>query len=356
MIPNGYYQQQHPPSSSTLFRPGMVLGTPSMMATMPLQPVVVNSPVYLYHSKISLGALAGPGVGHPGYSLKNRILGNQGQNLKYIMTSTGAKVELKGKGVTNDNEPLHLVVSAPTESSLKHATELSEHLIETVRKEYAELVTKPLQTQQGMVSNSMQSQVTNRTFQGTSSYNDLNKGNSVIAEQPTKNIVPYFYPETDYIAKSKPSTSTTESGLNPTDMNKVPPTTESVTTTNVSTGYSVHVNPTTNSVCLTDRNSDHHSGKSKEYGFIDKQRNISSRDSTNQYSSRSSSSNSNTERDRDGQKNAGSNNRSESTSSGNKRRRGFQENSAFVTSDIPIPVAKMIKTSYTDDSIQGMYL
>ena len=105
--------------------------------------------LFIYGAKVSLGALAGQNVSHPGFSVKGRILGPQGQNVKHITTMTGAKVQLKGRGATqfpeaDGLEDMHIDINASSEISLKKAVELSTNLIETVRQEYVTSVTKPL--------------------------------------------------------------------------------------------------------------------------------------------------------------------------------------------------------------------
>lgn len=105
---------------------------------------------FVYHARVSIGALAGPNVGHPGFSVKNQILGSQGQNIKHITAVTGAKVQLKGRGSSQSpeadgNEDTYLDVNAYSELSLNQAVDLATNLVETVRLEYIAYVTKPLQ-------------------------------------------------------------------------------------------------------------------------------------------------------------------------------------------------------------------
>jgi hypothetical protein len=105
---------------------------------------------FVYHARVSLGALAGQNVGHPGFSIKGKILGPQGQNVKHITTVTGAKVQLRGRGATQNpeadgNDDMYLDVNATSEVSLNQAVTLATNLVETVRLEYIVSVTKPLQ-------------------------------------------------------------------------------------------------------------------------------------------------------------------------------------------------------------------
>ena len=134
-----YQDQRHAPQSAQLLQAvssGLLLN--------------LQQKAFVYHARVSLGALAGPNVGHPGFSIKGKILGPQGQNVKHITTVTGAKVQLRGRGATQNSEAdgiddMYLDVNASSEVSLNQAVELATNLVETVRLEYIASVTKPLQ-------------------------------------------------------------------------------------------------------------------------------------------------------------------------------------------------------------------
>ena len=116
----------------------------------------VNAPLNLeqhriFHARVSLGTLADPAASHPGFSVKAKIIGPQGQNLKHILAVTGVEIHLKGPGITNSpscegTEYLFLELSAPSQQSLSKAVELASNLLETVRLEHAASVTQPLQS------------------------------------------------------------------------------------------------------------------------------------------------------------------------------------------------------------------
>lgn len=88
-------------------------------------------------------------VGYPGFSVKAKIIGPQGQNLKHILAVTGVEVHLSGQGTAtfpkvDESESLYLELSAPSQQSLNEAVVLASNLVETVRQEYVAFVTKPL--------------------------------------------------------------------------------------------------------------------------------------------------------------------------------------------------------------------
>lgn len=82
----------------------------------------------------------------PQFRINGKIIGPQGAYIKHIVTTTKAKVHLKGKGSNfieagekkESDEPLHLFISAHTEEQLNAAKKLAENLMETVRVKYDE--------------------------------------------------------------------------------------------------------------------------------------------------------------------------------------------------------------------------
>ena len=100
----------------------------------------------IYRARVALAGLA---VGYPGFSVKAKIIGPHGQNLKHILAVTGAEVHLSGQGTdtfpkVDESESLYLELSAPSQQSLNEAVVLASNLVETVRQEYVAFVTKPL--------------------------------------------------------------------------------------------------------------------------------------------------------------------------------------------------------------------
>lgn len=100
----------------------------------------------IYRARVALAGLA---VGYPGFSVKAKIIGPQGQNLKHILAVTGVEVHLSGQATAtfpkaDESESLYLELSAPSQHSLNEGVELASNLVETVRQEYVAFVTKPL--------------------------------------------------------------------------------------------------------------------------------------------------------------------------------------------------------------------
>lgn len=150
---------QHPsqPLAVPLFQQKTLLQQQHFSPQHPPQPQFpANAPLnleqhHIFHARLNLGILADPAASHPGFSVKAKIIGPQGQNLKHILAVTGVEVHLKGPGTTNSpsssgTEYLFLELSAPSQQSLSKAVELASNLLETVRLEHAASVTQPLQS------------------------------------------------------------------------------------------------------------------------------------------------------------------------------------------------------------------
>jgi hypothetical protein len=96
MLPPGYFQQPHIPIPPALPSPvgfPMPIVQPLMVAPglsaqpLALAPATMN----IFETKVSLGALGRRGVGHPGFTIRHKIMGPSGQNLKNIMSATTAR-------------------------------------------------------------------------------------------------------------------------------------------------------------------------------------------------------------------------------------------------------------------------
>jgi hypothetical protein len=90
--------------------------------------------------------------------VKGKLLGPQGQNVKHISSVTGARVQLRGRGASQNPEAdgpedMHLEINASSEISMKQASELAYNLVETIRQEYVASVTQPLQSTQNNLYN-----------------------------------------------------------------------------------------------------------------------------------------------------------------------------------------------------------
>ncbi|XP_014670228.1 PREDICTED: uncharacterized protein LOC106811194 isoform X2 [Priapulus caudatus] len=95
----------------------------------------------LLQEKVMVGLDAAP----PTFPVKDKILGPGGSYITHIISETGAKVELLGKGSgavdpimgMESFEPMHLQIMHPRIEGLQAAKELCENLCHTVRQECA---------------------------------------------------------------------------------------------------------------------------------------------------------------------------------------------------------------------------
>lgn len=76
------------------------------------------------------------------FSLRQKILGENSANLKYIVKETEANVSLRGRGSgfveqngQESNELLHLLIDHPSPNNLNEAKILASNLIETIQQE-----------------------------------------------------------------------------------------------------------------------------------------------------------------------------------------------------------------------------
>ncbi|KAJ1732499.1 hypothetical protein LPJ61_002012 [Coemansia biformis] len=81
-----------------------------------------------------------------GFNVRAKLIGTGGENMKYIQSTTGARVQVRGRGSgysemqpgTDPLEPMHLLVMADSEDVLNLAREYSRSLVDTVHAQYNE--------------------------------------------------------------------------------------------------------------------------------------------------------------------------------------------------------------------------
>ncbi|KAJ1961962.1 aconitate hydratase [Dipsacomyces acuminosporus] len=81
-----------------------------------------------------------------GFNVRAKIIGTGGENMKYIQSTTGCRVQVRGRGSgfiegtsgAEAFEPMHLFVSAYNEDVLKQAKDLCRSLIDTIHSQYQE--------------------------------------------------------------------------------------------------------------------------------------------------------------------------------------------------------------------------
>ncbi|KAJ1888753.1 aconitate hydratase [Kickxella alabastrina] len=81
-----------------------------------------------------------------GFNVRAKLIGTGGENMKYIQNTTGARVQVRGRGsgfgdgsvAVDSNEPMHLYVTARTEEALIQARDYCQSLIDTIRSQYFE--------------------------------------------------------------------------------------------------------------------------------------------------------------------------------------------------------------------------
>ena len=73
-----------------------------------------------------------------GFSLKDKILGPDDGNIKYLEES-GAQVSLRGKGSDDGSDaPMHILIEAPSQEQLQLAFRQAEDLVASVREDWIE--------------------------------------------------------------------------------------------------------------------------------------------------------------------------------------------------------------------------
>lgn len=314
---------------------------------------------FLFCEKVPLGALASPNVSHPGFSVKGKLLGPQGQNVKHISSVTGAKIQLRGRGASQNPEAdgpedMFLEINASSEVSMKQALELAFNLVETIRLEYVASVTTPLQstTQSNMSNASGVQRVAGQSYSSqyhpAASYLDThgdvkvapppfnfphqlsmhhpvpqspynNASGTPIGPSPSNGCVPFLYPDGDAVIRSH---SSKQDISNSVSSMKTP--VPQMSTTNCSDAIPARLSLNGSTFAVVARPKEVNSTSSRS-------------------SSSSGSSNSNSSSDTSGR----SGDDSAHTSSGSsKRRRGFKENAVYTaTSEGLMPTSSTHQTT-----------
>ncbi|KAJ2552537.1 aconitate hydratase [Coemansia sp. RSA 1933] len=81
-----------------------------------------------------------------GFNVRAKLIGTGGENMKFIQNTTGARVQVRGRGSGHSeyasgpdaSEPMHLLITAQNEDSLRRACENGASLVDTVRAQYYE--------------------------------------------------------------------------------------------------------------------------------------------------------------------------------------------------------------------------
>jgi homoaconitase len=92
-----------------------------------------------------------------GFNLRAQVVGRGGDNVKYIQTETGCKVQIKGRGSgflepqsgQESDEPMFLHIAGPRPEGVAKAKELCEGLLNTVRTDYMAFKERPPQRRYG---------------------------------------------------------------------------------------------------------------------------------------------------------------------------------------------------------------
>ncbi|KAJ2809022.1 hypothetical protein H4R20_000445 [Coemansia guatemalensis] len=81
-----------------------------------------------------------------GFNVRAKLIGTGGENMKYIQNTTGAHVQVRGRGSgysenysnAENNEPMHLLVMSDHEDSQAQAIEYGRSLVDTIHAQYKE--------------------------------------------------------------------------------------------------------------------------------------------------------------------------------------------------------------------------
>ncbi|KAJ2820662.1 hypothetical protein IWW50_004969 [Coemansia erecta] len=81
-----------------------------------------------------------------GFNVRAKLIGTGGENMKYIQSATGARVQVRGRGSgffeghggAEDQEPMHLLVMAGSDDVLNQARNYCRSLVDTMHAQYNE--------------------------------------------------------------------------------------------------------------------------------------------------------------------------------------------------------------------------
>ncbi|KAJ2707568.1 hypothetical protein H4R19_004890 [Coemansia spiralis] len=96
---------------------------------------------YCYTDKVFLEVESGRG-----FNVRAKLIGTGGENMRYIQDTTGARVQVRGRGSgyadgppgLDSSEPMHLLVMADSEDVLCQAREYCRSLVDTVHAQHNE--------------------------------------------------------------------------------------------------------------------------------------------------------------------------------------------------------------------------
>lgn len=92
-----------------------------------------------------------------GFNLRAQVVGRGGDNVKYIQSDTGCKVQIKGRGsgfieangAGESDEPMYLHIAGPKPEGVAKAKGLCEELLERVKSDYQQFKERPPQERFG---------------------------------------------------------------------------------------------------------------------------------------------------------------------------------------------------------------
>ncbi|KAJ2769074.1 hypothetical protein IWQ57_003264 [Coemansia nantahalensis] len=96
---------------------------------------------YRYQDKVFLEIESGRG-----FNVRAKLIGTGGENMRYLQDTTGARVQVRGRGSGSADaqygpdsmEPMHLLVMSDSEDVLRLALEYCRSLVDTVHAQYNE--------------------------------------------------------------------------------------------------------------------------------------------------------------------------------------------------------------------------
>ncbi|KAJ2608665.1 aconitate hydratase [Coemansia sp. RSA 1365] len=79
-----------------------------------------------------------------GFNVRAKLIGTGGENMKYIQNTTGAQIQVRGRGsgysenysISEDNEPMHLLVMSDSEEIQTQALAYGRSLVDTIRAQH----------------------------------------------------------------------------------------------------------------------------------------------------------------------------------------------------------------------------
>ena len=154
----------------------------------------------------------------PGFNLRAQVVGQGGQYVKHIQTTTGCRVQIKGRGSgfmehstgQESDEPMYLHVAGPQPDKVQEAKGLCEDLLASVRENYERFKANPPPQRLESYTDGYGADANRGSYSSygrSGSYNQSSYNNNAQAS----------YGQSPYSASPAPGTAAQQPAMSPTD-------------------------------------------------------------------------------------------------------------------------------------------